>query len=451
VTLTAAKSELRHLGGSPGAPDAVTMLTIYLIVLYGIPSTLRISAFGSMGSIGMLVGLATLIWWVWYRAQLRKPLDEAPHNPVRIGLLVLAGALLLSYFAATTRAIPDLEVSPADTGMLRAAALIGVALLALDGPPNLGRFEVIVHRFAIAGGLIAALGLVQFMTEQSFVDLIPFPGFVASPDYSSLVLRGGLTRPAGTSVHPLEYAVILTMTLPVAIVCALHAKRGRAVVMWVLAAMIVLALMLSSSRSAYVGLAAALITMVLGLRGSARWWIAGGGFALACFVYLVAPRALTNLRYLFQAGADDPSVQSRTSSYSVVEALVAYSPFAGRGFGTFLPAYRILDNEYLVLLMEVGVIGLLAVIALLLAAVGSVLRARVRPNNNFTKDVGIALVASMAAGIALLALFDALSFPQAGGTIFLVIGLCGAYRRLLTPARSRQSPAIAPTPEGRAD
>jgi len=411
------------------------MLTIYLIVLYGIPSTLRISALGSMGSIGILVGLGTLIWWAWYRVQLRNPLDEARNNPVRIGIFVLGGALLLSYLAAMTRAIPSSEISPADTGMLRAAALIGVALLALDGPPNTERFMVLMHRFAIAGGLIAALGLVQFVAQQSFVDLIPLPGFVASADYSSLVLRGGLTRPAGTSVHPLEYAVILSMALPVTMVCALHARRGR-VALWAMAGLIVLALMLSSSRSAYVGLAASVIPLVFGLGRIARRWIIVGGVVLGGFVYIVAPRALTNLRYLFVAGADDPSVQSRTSSYSVIEALFPHFPITGRGFGTFLPAYRIFDNEYLVLLMEIGIVGLLAVSGLLVAAIVGVVRARTRSQDTFTRDLGVALIASLAAGAALLALFDALSFPQAAGTLFLVIGLCGAYRRLLTPGTS---------------
>ncbi|QYF72832.1 O-antigen ligase [Cryobacterium sp. PAMC25264] len=408
------------------------MLTIYLVVLYGIPSTLRVSALGSMGSIGILVGLGTLIWWAWYRIQLREPIDEVGTNPVRIGVFVVGGALLLSYLAAMTRAIPSAEISPADTGMLRAAALIGVALLALDGPPNMDRFMVFVHRFALAGGLIAALGLLQFVTQQSLVDQIPLPGFVASADYSSLVLRGGLTRPAGTSVHPLEYAVILSMTLPITIVCALHARRGRAVGLWVMAGLIVLALMVSSSRSAYVGLAVSVIPLVFGLGRTARRWMIVGGVGLTGFVYIIAPRALTNLRYLFVAGADDPSVQSRTSSYAVIEALFPHFPFAGRGFGTFLPEYRIFDNEYLVLLMEIGVVGLLAVIGLLVAAAVGAAHARKRSKDFFTRDVGVALIASLAAGAALLALFDALSFPQAAGTLFLTIGLCGAYWRLLT-------------------
>lgn len=423
-------------------PDATSVLTIYLLVLYGLPSTLRISALGSMGSMGVLLGLGALLWWAWYRAQLRAPIFEAPRNPVRIGLLIFAGAVLLSYIAAMTRAIPSTEISPADTGLLRAAAMVGVALLALDGPPDRERFHIIVHRFAVAGGLVAALGVVQFASGQSFIDQIVIPGFSPTSDYSSLVVRGGLTRPAGTSLHPLEYAVILSMTLPIAIVSALHASRGRALGLWLLSALILIGIMLSSSRSAFVGLGAALVPLFVGLGRKGRLVLVGGIVGAAGLAYVVAPRAITNLLYLFSAGSSDPSVQSRTSSYDVAEALLPHFALTGRGFGTFLPEYRIFDNEYLLLLMEIGVVGLAALVLLFIAAIAAVLGARRRAPDALTRDLSIALVASLTAAIALLSLFDALSFPQAAGTLFLVIGLCGAYRRLFTPPSLPANSAI---------
>ncbi|WP_172829630.1 O-antigen ligase family protein [Microterricola viridarii] len=408
-------------------------------MLYAIPSTLRIGALGTLGSLGTIFGLGALVWWFWFRAQLGHPIDEAPRNPIRLGLLLFTGAMLLSYIAAMTRALPVAEISPADTGLLRVGAMVGIAVIALDGPPTEDRFLAIIRRFALAGGLIALLGIAQFMTNLPLVDQITLPGLSANSDYSSLDLRGGFARPAATSAHPLEYAVILSMTLPLAIVYALHSRGSRAVLLWTMSALILVGVLLSSSRSAYIGLAAALAPLLLALGPGARRLILTLILALGGLTYLIVPRVITNLRFLFESIGNDASAASRTSSYALVESMFANFPVTGRGFSTLLPAYRILDNQYLLFLVETGALGLLTLIGLLAASAFTPLGARRRSHTPLMNDIGVALTASLLAGASLLALFDALSFPQAAGTLFLVIGLSGAYRRLVTPAEPAAS------------
>ena len=48
------------------------------------------------------------------------------------------------------------------------------------------------------------------------------------------------------------------------------------------------------------------------------------------------------------------------ASYAIAGEFIGRAPIFGRGFSTFLPSYRILDNQYLGLLIETGIVGLVA-------------------------------------------------------------------------------------------
>src|SRR6185437_12441997 len=83
------------------------------------------------------------------------------------------------------------------------------------------RLVVVLRRLALAGGLLATLGIVQFATKSSLVDYIQIPGLVSTQSFSSLGDRGGFTRSAATAQSPLEYAAVLSMVFPIALSLAL--------------------------------------------------------------------------------------------------------------------------------------------------------------------------------------------------------------------------------------
>ncbi len=410
-------------------PDGVTMLTVFVLLLYAVPSNRSISALGAAGSIALIWGVGSGLWWCWHQLQ-RGVGDARPGPLVRTIGLALVGAALLSYVAAMTRALPPEEANPADTGLIRIAGLVGVLLVAADGPPNLSRLMQVLRRVAFAGGLFALLGLAQFALGQPLVDQVPLPGLSPVAGYESLESRGGFTRPVATSTHPLEYALVLTAILPLALAFAVHDTERGLLRRWFPPAAIALALALSSSRSAYVGLAVGMLMLLptIGRRGRALM-LAGAAGVLA-IAYVAAPRVITNLRYLFIAVGDDTSAASRTDSYTLALDVAAHSPIIGRGFGTFLPQYRILDNQFLLTAIELGIVGLAVLIALILTAIGSAFAARRRLADPLARAIAGSLAASVAAAAGLLALFDAFAFPQAAGTLFLMIGLCGAFWRL---------------------
>jgi O-antigen ligase len=158
-------------------------------------------------------------------------------------------------------------------------------------------------------------------------------------------------------------------------------------------------------------------------------------------VYLTVPGVLGTITRLFTGVNGDASVQSRTGSYDIAGQFIERSPILGRGFGTFLPKYWILDNGYLGLIIEGGFVGLLGLLAVIVAGVWASRMAVRRLSDPFEQDLARALCAGISAGAAGLAFFDTFGFPQSAGVFFMVIGLAGAMWRL-----ARSSPSAAEPP-----
>ncbi|WP_298459535.1 O-antigen ligase [uncultured Cellulomonas sp.] len=350
---------------------------------------------------------------------------------MRIALAVLCAVTLVSYALAQVRGLPADEASPADTGLLRLMSLAGVLLVANDGVDTRERLAALMHRVALAGGLMAALGIAQFFTGQSWIASIELPGFSSDVDLASLQSRSGFIRPSGTATHPLEYAAVLAAAFPIAVTAAIHGTvRGR-VRRWLPVVAIATATVLSVSRSAPLGVAVGALVLLPTWSRRVRRRAAVSAALLLGVVYVTVPGMIGTLRNLFVGARSDPSTISRTSSYDLAVEIAGRHVWFGRGFGTFLPAYRILDNQYLQTLIEIGLIGLAALLALIATATACAVRARRFAALPHDREVAVALVASTTSVAALFAFFDAFMFPMAVGILFLLIGMCGAARNVL--------------------
>jgi O-antigen ligase len=149
-----------------------------------------------------------------------------------------------------------------------------------------------------------------------------------------------------------------------------------------------------------------------------------------CATFVLVPGMLGTLLGLFTGIGADDSAASRTSSYTLAGEFIGRAPLFGRGFATFLPAYRILDNQFLGTTIELGLVGVTALIVLFLTGILTAAAVRRRSEDPTTKLLAQALMACLAAGASSYAFFDAFSFPMVACLTFLTLGMIGGLRRL---------------------
>ncbi|HEY3087700.1 MAG TPA: O-antigen ligase family protein [Jatrophihabitantaceae bacterium] len=407
--------------------DAVTGLTAFVVMLVVIPSDLIFGPLGSAGTPAEVLGMGLFATWL-IAAVSNLGRHRRVAEPIRTFAWLFVGAVLVSYVAANSRAMFGAEARAADAGLLMACSWMGVLLLTMDRVPTRERLDVLLRRLVLLAGALATLGLLQFATKMPFTNYLQVPGLATNQSLVSLYGRNGLTRPAGTAVHPIEFGAVLTMALPIALHYAMIDRHRPPLHRWYPVLAIGFAVPISISRSAVLSLIVVLCFVLPTWARAARRRAYAAILALFGAVYVMVPGLLGTITHLFTGVSNDSSAKSRSGSFSIAYDFISRTPVFGRGFLTFLPAYRILDDQYLGLLIETGVVGLAAYLGLLVSAVVGGLRLR-RTANRIDSMLGVSLAASAASALASFALFDAFSFPMAASLIFLILGCVGALRR----------------------
>ena len=407
--------------------DGVTVLTVYLVLLLAIPSVMVLSPLGSAGSPSTVVAVALFLLWLWFQVHdAGRP--GRTGQPLRRAVLVWLVVMVAVYAHAMAGPVSPDEVSPADFGMLKVIGFCGVLLVTADGIRDMVRLRIFASRVVVAISVVAVLGLLQFVSREVIVDRLHVPGLTSVPS-TGLIDRGGLPRPSGTSTHPIEYGVVLSIGFPLAVVHALWSPRRR----WFYAGctgVIALDIFLSSSRSALVCTILGLLVLAASWSTALRLKAVLATAAATAVVYVVVPGSLGATTRLFTGAGTDPSIASRTGSYDLAAVFFSHSPWLGRGFGTFLPKYWIFDNAYLGFLVEGGVIGLAGLLAVIVVALWSARRAAAALAEPADRQLARGLLAAGISGAAGLAFFDGFGFPQSAGCLFLVLGLTGALHRI---------------------
>lgn len=408
--------------------DAVTWLSIYVALLFLIPSKLVIGPLGSAGAPSMVLGLVSLLIWFLFRAGAARSFTVAAH-PIRIALCSFLLSVGVSYAVAMSNPLNTDEVSPADVALLAVASWTGTLLTAHDGIVDRARLDRLLWRVVACGGVVAAIGLAQIATKQPLVDLISIPGLTAT-EAAGVYTRGPFVRPFGTAVHPIEFGVVITMLLPLALHVAFFQKHRNVLARWLPAALLIAVIPLTSSRSAYLGAFIGIGICLFAWPRRRQIAILAVGFVGVAAMTIVTPNLFTSIVNLFAGVQNDPSIASRTGSFDLAFQFVAREPLFGRGLGTFLPKYRIFDNQYLGLLVTVGIVGTAVFVALGVTAIVVLLRLHHRAAATSTRDLSVSLLASIVVGFVCLVMFDAFSFPMTMGALFLLLGMAGALRRL---------------------
>jgi len=423
--------------GQPAPPrrrrrpvDATAALTAYLVLLFGIPSALVFGPLGGSGTPANMFGLGLLLWWLLAKLGSGLGVDRT-RQPVRIALLALLLPVLASlvtfYFAPFT----GLEASGVYRGLVYLAALFGVCLVAADGIPTIERAHVLMHRIVHGAAAVAAVGAIEFLIGWRPAMTLAIPGLTRL----GVVVeqgRSSFVRVQSTTLHPIELSALLGLMLPIAVHYALVSKGKRRRIAWLEVALIGGVLPLALSRT---GVVAAVVGMTVVAFG---WtWKMRGRALLITLVGLAGlrvavPGLIGSLFALFSHITQDSSTTVRQARYEIAGHHFLLHPWFGRGFNTLFPAtQQVFDNAYLYVATEQGAFGVAGTLLFFLMTIFIARGIRLRATDEETRGLGQALTGSFAAMAVMFATADMMSFTMAIGLLFLLVGVAGAFWRLL--------------------
>ncbi|MCC0099971.1 O-antigen ligase family protein [Streptomyces flavotricini] len=467
-TLLVARRRRREAAGAPAArarrrlpgrtPDATALLSGYLGLAFFIPSNLTLPGMGGVGTPANVFALLCLFWYLatWLTGRIRPaPGTRLP----RVVMWLLAVSVLASYLADATRGSTHKEVLGADRGLIGLLVWVSIVVLVSAGIQDRARLDVLMRRAVVMGSVVAAIGYYDFFTATNIAEHISIPGLQSSVAQITTLDRGAFTRPRSTTAQPLEFGGMLALMLPFAVQQAFdpvrsHLSRWRR---WGPVALMGGALPLTVSRTSIIGALIVVLVMVPRWKPQRRWTAIGLLMgSVACFKVAV-PGLIGTITTLFGSflSNSDSSTQARTVKYSAIVPYLEERPLFGRGLGTFTPdLYFFTDNQYMLTLAEMGLLGLLALLALFLTGIHQGGAIRRLATDESERELGQAFFASALVALVSSATFDALSFPMFAGMFFLTIAAGGSYLGFIrrgAPPKPRTAESPCPPVATRTD
>lgn len=421
--------------------DGATIAALFVVALLVIPARLVIRGLPLSMTPAEVIGLSMALWWLC--AHFTTSLGAAKGAlGVRTALFCYAAALLATYGYATYGYLPADELSMADHAAVLVVANLGVALVMCDGLHGAGRVDFVLKTVVVAGAVIAVVGALQFVFGFDLASYLKLPALRYTSEGDFVIERSAFRRVAATTGHPIEFGVVSAMILPLAAHYGFRARtRGEPARRWWLCTGLVAAgVMFSVSRSAMLSLAGVGLVLLIGWHGRRRLHalLAAAGFLVV--IKLAVPGLLGTFYGLFANFGSDNSIKYRTHDYDVAAAEIAKHPWLGRGLGTwYAPKHQVFDNQYLMTLLETGVIGLAVFLGVFICAFYAALRVRAAGPDPVRRDLGLALAASLVVPLIGSATFDLLSFHSATGLALVLVGAAGALMRAGRIERAREA------------
>ena len=431
---------------SPPQPASWTIPAVVFCVMYAglllvIPSRLVVAQIGAPGTPANLFGICGLILWLLMTV---GGFNRQGMTPMRVSFGLFALAVGTSYVAGhlagwfqpadihqrtdrlwrwvSVSQLNEAIVSASDRGLLALAGGAGILLLTAEGMRSWRDLELLTTWIVRFAGIVAALGVLQYFTGVNVAAYLQVPGLSPLTELMTFS-RSELNRVISTAGHPIELGVIMAALLPLALHHSIFTRKASA---WAPTILISVVVLMSVSRSAILVAAGAMIVMLLGWPN--RWrirFLVMMPFA-AVAARLAFPGLLGTIRALFVHLDDDPSIDGRTADYDFVFRAFQEAPLFGRGYFTWVPMYfRTLDNQFLVLLLELGLVGSFVFVGLIAIGVYSGFSCRSRTDERGS-NLGLAVAAGIFGIAVSFATFDTLAFRQATGIMFLLLGMAGA-------------------------
>jgi O-antigen ligase len=252
----------------------------------------------------------------------------------------------------------------------------------------------------------------------------------------------------GPAQVPLEAVAMLAMALPIALVRLLQSDRTRERLLYGLAAGVLLAAMVATFRkTAFLAPISVCLTLAY-LRRGELVKLAPLGVVVVLMVQVLAPGALSSVAgQLDHKRLGVTTVSDRTADYDAIRPDVWSHLVFGRGYGSYDHAtYRVLDMELLRQLIEVGVVGLLAYLMLVVAVV-AVARGPIRARRPDDTPVALAVASAAVCFLVVSTLFDVMSFPHVPYVFLWMAALLAVMRGPTSQAPVQRAASYEPAAE----
>jgi hypothetical protein len=275
------------------------------------------------------------------------------------------------------------------------------------------------------------------------------PGFFSVSELDPTALDGiGRRVVQGPGEAPLEAVAMLAMALPIALVGLMKSKIWRGRILYGLATCALVAATFATYRKSAVLAPVAVVLTIAYFRRRELLKLAPLGMLLVVLVTVLSPGALRSTvdQFVRSDRLDVPTVSDRTSDYDAVRPDLWTHLAFGRGWGSYNhETYRILDSEILHRTLEMGVIGLVAFLLMVLSVILSA-RKTIAARDPQWAPVALVGAAAAAAFLVLAALFDVLSFPHATLIFLYTAGLVAV---VIVPREEEEvddTPTVVPAP-----
>ena len=248
----------------------------------------------------------------------------------------------------------------------------------------------------------------------------------------------------GPTQHGLALASMLTIGLPFAVLPLLEARRVGERLLYLLMVGLILAADLTTYRKTATYAPIAAFIVLAAYKRQILRWAPIAIIVLIPVIHVMSPGALGSVTKIIPTSSNGDYTDGRAGDYSAVAPDILNNVIIGRGYGTLdvtnWRTYRILDNQYLGTLFVVGVIGLVAYLAIVFTAMMTA--HRVIKRGGVRAPPAIAAAAGCAAFGLVSATYDAAGFPQAVYSFLFAAGLiavAASKRPDLQPARAGAS------------
>ncbi|MFA6198020.1 MAG: O-antigen ligase family protein [Patescibacteria group bacterium] len=318
----------------------------------------------------------------------------------------------------------------------------------VDSPTKTNR---IVNALLITTFIVTIFGLYQFAG-----DMMGLPTTLTGlrEQYTKAVF--GFPRIQSTALEPLYFANFLL--LPLSLLFTLLVSRAGKIRLWWLIGLLLIGglnLVLTVSRGGYLGIAVSFVCIgILYLRKVFNWKFLLPVIGVFLIILFLVPRLL-GLGDIFNLNTgtfvshvtnalSGPAYNERLATFEVAQQAWRDHPWFGVGPGGYGPyaaaisnvepkdGWAIVNNEFMELLAETGVFGLIVFSAILIVLVFRSIKAIVRAQDPWLRAIMIGLLATILAFVAQYQTFSVLYIMH----IWFTFGLAIAVQNLiLSPKR----------------